>query len=116
MPASTPIRIDDDLYAAAKAVARARDRSTAQQIAHWARIGREIEASRTISVGAVEEVLAGRGSYDTLGAEEQAVVRAEWGRRLDAVAEGIDLTERFAREGRHTWIDIGPDGEVLRRD
>jgi hypothetical protein len=61
-------------------------------------------------------VLTGRRSYDTLEAEDQAVVRAEWTNRLDAVADGIDLASEFIATGRPTWIDIAPDGTVVRRE
>lgn len=115
MGTSTPIRIDDELYHAAKAAARTRDRSAAQQIAYWARLGRELEASRTVSAAAINDVLAGRRSYDILDAEDQAVVRAAWRERLDSVAGGINLAEQFVAEGRRTWIDIDPEGNVVRR-
>ena len=110
---STPIRIDDELYEAAKAVAATRDRSAAQQVAYWARIGRELEASGVISAGAINDVLVGRRRYDALGPEDQAVVRAVWAERLDSIAGGINLAERFVAEGRRTWVDIDQDGGVV---
>ena len=113
---STPIRLDAELLAAAKLVGRRRSRSAAQQIAHWARVGREIEASRSISAHAISAVLAGRQSYDGLEPEDQAVVRAEWTNRLDAAAGGVDLAAAFKAAARHTWIDIAPDGTILRRE
>lgn len=45
MPA-IPTRIEHDLYDGAKTVGSTMSRSAAQQINHWARIGREIEAVR----------------------------------------------------------------------
>jgi hypothetical protein len=113
---STPIRLDAELLAIAKLAGRRQSRSAAQQIAHWARLGREIEASRTISAHAIAAVLVGQQSYDTLDAEDQAVVRAEWTNRLDAVADGIDLASAFKASGRRTWIDIAPDGSIVRRE
>lgn len=113
---STPIRLDAELLETAKLVGSRQSRSAAQQIAHWARVGREIEASRSMSAHAIAAVLAGRGSYDALDAEDQAVVRAEWTNRVDAVADGIDLASEFTASGRRTWIDIAPDGTIVRRD
>lgn len=113
---STPIRLDAQLLGMAKLAGSRQSRSAAQQIAHWARVGREIEASRTISAHAIAAVLAGRESYDTLDVEDQAVVRAEWTTRLDAVADGIDLAAEFKASGRRTWIDIAPDGSIVRRE
>lgn len=113
---STPIRIDAELLDTAKLVGSLQSRSAAQQIAHWARLGRELEASRSISAHAIAAVLAGRRSYDTLDSEDQAVVRAEWTNRLDAVADGIDLASEFNATGRPTWIDIAADGTLVRRE
>ena len=110
---STPIRIDDELYNAAKAVAPTRDRSAAQQVAYWAHIGRELEASGAISAGAINDVLVGRRRYDSLGPEDQAVVRAVWAERLDAMAGGINLAQQFVAEGRRTWVDIDQDGSLI---
>ena len=72
MAASMPIRIDGDIFASAKAAAPAMGRSAAQQIAHWARVGREIEASRSISHREIAEVLEERASYDDLDDHSQA--------------------------------------------
>lgn len=113
---STPIRLDRELLEAAKLAGSHQSRSAAQQIAHWARLGREIEASRTISAHTITAVLHGRQSYDTLEPDDQAVVRAEWTNRLDAVADGIDLASEFAAAGRRTWIDIAADGTIVRRE
>lgn len=113
---STPIRLDAELLETAKLVGARQSRSAAQQIAHWARVGREIEASRSMSAHAIAAVLAGRRSYDTCEPEDQAAVRAEWTNRLDAVADGIDLASEFRATGRRTWIDIAPDGTIVRRE
>lgn len=112
---STPIRIDAELLETAKLVGGRQSRSAAQQIAHWARVGREVEASRSISAHAIAAVLAGRGAYDALDSEDQALVRAEWTNRLDEVAGGIDLASEFVATGRRTWIDVAADGTLVRR-
>lgn len=39
-------------------------RSAAQQVNHWARIGREPETSKSVSQHDVAQVLSGRASYD----------------------------------------------------
>jgi len=49
MATTSPTRVDDDLYASAKLVGEVMSRSAAQQLARWARIGRELEASGTVS-------------------------------------------------------------------
>ena len=74
MASTSPARIDDDLYASAKLAGTVQSRSASQQVVHWARIGREIEASASVSAKEIGEVLAGARSYDSLDAKEQAVV------------------------------------------
>jgi hypothetical protein len=114
MATTSPARIDDDLYASAKLAGEVQSRSASQQVAHWARIGREIEASSTIAHRDIVEVLAGSRSYDALTAKEQAVVRAEWAARMDAVREALNLAEEFAASGR-TWVELDADGSIVER-
>ncbi len=111
MATTSPARIDDDLYASAKLAGEVQSRSASQQVAHWARIGREIEASATISHKDIAEVLAGSRSYDVLTAKEQAVVRAEWSVRMDALREALNLARQFAAAGR-TWVGLDDDGVI----
>lgn len=115
MGTTSPTRIDDDLYASAKAAGAVMSRSTAQQIAHWARIGRELEAAGSVSHRAIARVLAGQQDYDGLSAEEQAVVRAEWAERLAACVAGLDLADAFTAEGR-SYVELDDSGDVVRRD
>jgi hypothetical protein len=113
MATTSPTRIDDDLFASAKAVGEVMSRSASQQVSHWARIGRELEAAASVSQRAVAEVLAGEGSYDRLTAEGQAVVRAEWSERLDARIASLDLARSFADGGR-SYVELDDDGNVVR--
>jgi len=112
---STPVRIDAELYEEASTAASAMSRSTAQQIGHWARIGRELEASAGVSVDDVAKVLAGERSYDALGTEEQAVVRAFWAERMTALSRGLRLDRDFAEEGR-PYVELDDAGRVVRRE
>lgn len=114
MGTTSPTRIDDELYASAKLVGPLMSRSAAQQIAHWARIGREIEASDSVSHRAVTDVLAARRDYDKLNAHEQAIVRAEWAERMDALRDGLDLAQEFSDEGR-SYVELDEDGQVVQR-
>jgi hypothetical protein len=109
---TSPARIDDDLYASAKLAGDVQSRSASQQVAHWARIGREIEASASISPRDIAEVLSGSRSYDTLGAKEQAVVRAEWAARMDRLREELNLAEEFAAAARG-WVELDDAGRVV---
>jgi ParD-like antitoxin of type II bacterial toxin-antitoxin system len=115
MATTSPARIEDDLYASAKLAGDALSRSASQQIAHWARIGREIQASASISHREIADALAGRASYDGLDPKEQAIVRAEWAERMAVYREELDLTKRFRAEGR-TWVELDDEGRVVERD
>ncbi len=112
MATTSPARIDDDVYASAKIAGEIQSRSASQQVVHWARIGREIEASATISARAIAETLSGARSYDDLDDEEQAVVRAEWATRLAERRDALDFVAEFAAEGR-TWAELDDDGTVV---
>lgn len=111
---TSPTRVDEDLFASAQLVGSIMDRSAAQQITHWARIGREVEGGAGVSHRAIVEVLAHRSSYDGLTAEEQAVVRAEWSERLEARRAGLDLADKFAREKRG-YAELDGESNVVIR-
>ena len=115
MAASAPTRIDEDLFAAAKSAGELLSRSAAQQINHWARIGRELEASQAVSARDIGDVLAGRASYDDLSAREQAVVRAEWDERMTALRTGLNFDDEFSAAG-DTWSKGDADGRAVERD
>jgi hypothetical protein len=114
MATTSPARIDDDLYASAKLAGEAQSRSASQQVAHWARIGREIEASGALSLRDINDVLSGSRSYDGLSAKEQAIVRAEWSARMDEVRSSLNLADEFSAEGRR-WVELDANGAVVER-
>jgi hypothetical protein len=113
MTHTTPTRIDDELYASAKVVGPLMHRSAAQQLAHWARVGREIEASEGVSHRSIAATLAGSQDYDRLSSQEQAVVRAEWAERMDARREGLDFVSSFAQAGK-PYVGLDAEGRVVR--
>ena len=115
MATTSPTRIDDEVYASARLVGSLMSRSTAAQIAHWARIGREVEASDGVSSRDIAGVLAGSREYDGLTSYEQAVVRAEWAERIDAGREALDLAREFAAQGR-SYVELDENGDVVQRD
>ena len=114
MASPVPTRMDGELHASAAMAGGVMSRSATQQLNHWARIGREIEASESISQRAVAEVLNGRRQYDQLNAHEQAVVRAEWTERLEARLEALDLGAELASEGK-AYAELDEAGQVVVR-
>ncbi|HUQ00789.1 MAG TPA: hypothetical protein VM093_10060 [Aeromicrobium sp.] len=114
MSSTMPTRVDGELFDAAKSVGAVNSRSAAQQINHWARIGREFEASGRVSQRDIERVLAGDGSYDALGEREQAIVRAAWDEQVAARIAALDLEAEFADAGE-TWSEADASGTVVPR-
>lgn len=109
-----PMRVDGDLFGAAKSVAASSSRSAAQQFNHWARIGRELESSPGVSVRDIQNVLAGRTSYDAVGERDQAVVRAIWDERIAEQRAGLDLESEFTKADR-TWTEADTQGNTVAR-
>lgn len=94
---------------------RLASRTTPQQIAHWARIGRQFEASPSVSQRDIRRVLAGRGGYAALNEREQAIVRAEWDERIAEGIASLDFEAEFTAAG-DTWvIGDGKGDAVIRR-
>ncbi|MGH8447584.1 MAG: TA system antitoxin ParD family protein [Solimonas sp.] len=118
-----PMRLDPELTASAKSTAEHMSRSLSQQVAHWARIGRELERSPGVTVSDVQAVLEGRGDYDRLNIQEQAIVRANWAERIEETRKNLRLDRVLAAQGRevveldargHVTVG-GPQGKPARR-
>ncbi|GAB97363.1 hypothetical protein BJY21_001814 [Kineosphaera limosa] len=109
-----PTRVDGDLWEAAKASGAIASRSATQQINHWARIGRALEASPNVSGRDVRRVLSGITSYDDVGEPEQAVVRVAWEQQMAQRRESLDFAAEFTAQGR-SWSEAGDNGAVVRR-
>ena len=128
MSSSIPTRVSRELHETARLASEVTSRSVTQQIEHWARIGREVELASSTSQREVAAVLAGLGSYDDLGVEEQSLVRALLGRAHRTAAGvgrpggGVRRAGRDAcRDGRRRthrapWPRrTGPRGDRPRR-
>lgn len=111
---SQPVRLDPEITAFAKAVADRMSRSVAEQLSHWARIGREIELSPDVSVRALRQVLSGQADYGALPAKEQAVVRAAWAQRMEELRGALRLDEEFKMSG-YRYAELDEHGEVVTR-
>lgn len=111
MPAlPSPLRLDPELTRSAEPVAARMSRSVPEQIAHWARIGRELERSPDVSMAQIRQVLDGAADYDALPRREQAVVRAAWMERIEALGS-YDLRAEFAAKG-HAYAVADETGRV----
>ena len=113
--ATIPTRIDQALFDAAKAAGELQSRSAAQQLDHWARIGRELESSPAVTHDAIARVLAGQARYDALDDREQAIVRVAWDQEIAERIGGLDLEDRL-RTGGRPWAEADADGKLVMRD
>lgn len=113
--ANSPMRVDPELAASARSTAKHMSRSLSQQIAHWARIGRELERSPGVTVTAVQAVLEGASDYDALNTQEQAIVRANWAERIEEVRSGLRLDRLLVEQGREV-VELDADGAVVVRN
>ena len=114
MATTSPTRIDDELYAAAKATGARMSRSAAQQITHWARIGRELVSARSVAHRDIERVLAGEQDYDGLDARAQAIVRTAWSERSTARRVDLNFAQEFAAAGE-LYAESDEQGHVIER-
>ncbi len=114
MATDSPMRLDAELTDAARATACSMSRSLAQQIAHWARIGRELERSPGVTAPAIQAVLEGRGGYDKLNVQEQAIVRANWAEKIEETRKGLRLDRVLAAQGREV-VELDAKSEVSVR-
>jgi ParD-like antitoxin of type II bacterial toxin-antitoxin system len=113
--ATMPTRIDQHLFEAAKAAGELHSRSAAQQLDHWARVGRELEASPAVTHDEIARVLSGQASYDTLDDRAQAFVRVAWNQQVEGRIGALDLTGPLAAAGQ-PWAEGDADGNVVVRE
>ena len=109
---SQPTRLPADVYESAAAATRVTSRTVPQQIAHWARIGRELEMSPQVNHRAITQVLAGTGSYDSLGEPEQAIVREEWAERATTLRSALSYEAEFTAAGE-SYSELDDEGNVV---
>jgi hypothetical protein len=111
---SSVTRVDSDVVESARQFGTAMSRSVSQQVTHWARIGRELEAGPSVSQREIAQVLAGHRSYDDIGSEQQAVVRADWSERVEDRIGDLDLAEEFSAQKR-SYSELDERGRIVRR-
>ena len=109
---SQPTRLPADVYESALAATLVTSRTVPQQIAHWARIGRELEMSPRVNHRAISQILAGTGSYDSLGEQEQAIVREEWRDRMTVLRGELNYAAQFVAAGE-SYSEVDKDGNLL---
>lgn len=110
--ASQPTRLPADVYESALAATFVTSRTVPQQIAHWARIGRELEMSPQVNHRQIARVLASTGSYDGLDEQEQAIVREAWAERMAVLRGELDYAARFESAGE-SYSEVDDGGNLV---
>ena len=112
---SIPTRIDEELYEAAKVKGAVNSRSAAQQIAHWAKLGRAVESSSNVTQRQIEAVLSGELTYDDASEAAQEAVHAEWMSQIPHRMSQLNFAEEFVSAGESSWTVGDSEGSTAER-
>lgn len=107
---STRVATEVALWAAA--VAEAEDRSVAEQITYWARIGMQVERSGSVAARRLRAVVSGDAQFATLSEPERATAHA----LIDAQIAGRVSRGRFGARSRsagQTTVSVDDDGRLI---
>ena len=120
---SAPTRVTADVAANAAAVAAAENRTIAEQINHWARIGMQVERATSVATRRVLAVAAGEVQFATLDDDERTLAHATVDARIaeraarerfgPAARKAGEITVALDDDGR--LVEIAPDGTRRHR-
>ncbi len=110
--ASTPTRVNADIAAAAAAVAPAENRSTAEQINYWVRLGMQVERTASVASRRMLDVIAGEAQFSTLTPDERTVAHASVDARI-AERAGEQRFGPAARKSGRVTVSIDDDGTLV---
>lgn len=109
---SEAVEVDAALVEEARRAGAVAGRSTASQLARWARLGRAVEASGT-GTNPIAQVLDLGADFDDLSDEDQATVAAVWSHRMDGRLRSLDMAARSEKAGV-PYAEL-VDGDVVVR-
>ena len=112
MAKSAPTRVTADIAATAASVASSENRTVAEQINYWARIGMQVERSTSVDGRRVRAVIAGEEQFSMLSAQERTVAHA----MIDAAMAARVAEQRFgltARKAGQVTVSIDDDGTLI---
>jgi hypothetical protein len=113
MPHSTAVKISSDLVASARQESAVWSRSMTQQIEYWARLGRALERSPSVSMSRVQGALQAQLEFDELNADERALVLG----RLEAKVfdpHGDATLQRELRQAGHAYTAMNDGGALVK--
>lgn len=91
------VKLSDELVESARHESDIYSRSMAQQIEHWARIGRAVERTGAFSER-VRAALKAELEFDALSSEEKLAYLSELERRIHMPAGDRELAKRLAAD------------------
>lgn len=109
---STPTRVPQDVAATAKAVAATENRSAAEQISHWARIGMQVERSGSVATRRVLAVSTGEAQFSSLTDDERVVAHARVDARISELAANQSFGAAARAEG-HSTVSLDEHGNLI---
>ena len=109
---STPTRVAGDIAATANAVASAENRSVAEQISHWARIGMLVERSGSIANRRLMDVVSGQAQFSSLSGDERATAHALVDGRIAELAASQSFGPSARADGQ-TTVSVDDDGNLI---
>jgi hypothetical protein len=107
-----PTRIAPDVFAAAQQAGPGEDRSAAEQVNHWARVGQSIALHRSASRRRIEAVLTGVLPMSVLRPDEREIVNAELDAAITAKALATPLGAAVSADGV-TTVALDDEGRLV---
>ncbi len=109
---TTPTRIVDDVAKVAASVAHEENRTVAEQINHWARLGMQVERSSSLMTRRVRAAAAGAGRFADLTPDERVAAHA----LVDADIAARAASQRFGHDLRaagQATVSLDDEGRVV---
>ena len=110
--ASTPTRVAGDIAETARLVAAQENRSVAEQISHWARIGMLIDRSGSIATRRLLAVASGQSQFAELDDDERDTANALVDARIAELAASQSFGPASRADGQ-TTVSIDDDGNLI---
>ncbi len=112
MAKSAPTRVTADIAATAASVAQAENRTVAEQINYWARLGMQVDRATSVDGRRVRAVITGDAQFSTLTPQERTVAHAS----IDAAMAARSAEQKFgpaARKAGQVTVSIDDDGTLI---
>lgn len=110
--ASTPTRVAADIAATAASVGQSENRTMAEQINYWTRLGMHLDRSTTAECRRVQSVITGEAQFSSLTPAERTVAHSS----IDTEIAARAASARFGLEARkagQVTVSIDDDGNLI---